>query len=127
MHARGLWAYGALAICALAGCVAEGARPDPEGAPSTEGARPDGTPEAAALPGGKTAFVQLFEWKWTDVARECETFLGPKGFAAVQISPPEEHAWVTSGDGAPFPWWMRSQPVSYRLDRSRSGTRAEFV
>ena len=73
------------------------------------------------------AFVQLFEWKWTDVARECETYLGPKQFTAVQISPPNEHAWITSGDGAPFPWWMRYQPVSYRLDRSRGGTRAEFA
>ena len=51
----------------------------------------------------RTAFVQLFEWKWTDIARECETYLGPKGFAAVQISPPNEHAWITSGDGAPYP------------------------
>lgn len=75
----------------------------------------------------RTAFVQLFEWKWTDVARECESYLGPKGFAAVQISPPNEHAWITTGDGAPFPWWMRYQPVSYSLDRSRSGTRAEFI
>lgn len=75
----------------------------------------------------RTAFVQLFEWKWTDVARECESYLGPKGFAAVQISPPNEHAWITSGDGAAFPWWMRYQPVSYTLDRSRSGTRAEFI
>ena len=74
----------------------------------------------------RTAFVQLFEWKWTDVAKECETQLGPKGFAAVQISPPSEHNWVTSGDGAPYPWWMRYQTVSYSLDRSRSGTRAEF-
>ncbi len=75
----------------------------------------------------RTAFVQLFEWKWTDVAKECESYLGPKGFAAVQISPPNEHAWITTGDGAPFPWWMRYQPVSYSLDRSRSGTRAEFI
>src|SRR6187397_1784454 len=44
-----------------------------------------------------TAFVHLFEWKWTDIARECETYLGPKGFTAVQISPPNEHARVTSG------------------------------
>jgi alpha-amylase len=73
------------------------------------------------------AFVQLFEWKWTDVARECETYLGPKGYSAVQVSPPNEHAWIPSGDGAPFPWWMRYQPVSYSLDRSRSGTRAEFA
>jgi alpha-amylase len=75
----------------------------------------------------RAAFVQLFEWKWTDIARECETYLGPKGFAAVQISPPQEHNWIASGDGAPYPWWMRYQPVSYRLDRSRSGTRAELV
>jgi len=75
----------------------------------------------------RTAFVQLFEWKWTDVARECEDYLGPKGFAAVQVSPPNEHAWITSGDGAPYPWWMRYQPVSYSLDRSRSGSRAEFI
>ena len=72
----------------------------------------------------RTAAVQLFEWKWTDVAKECETHLGPKGFAAVQISPPNEHNWVASGDGAPYPWWMRYQPVSYSLDRSRGGTRA---
>jgi alpha-amylase len=75
----------------------------------------------------RTAFVHLFEWKWTDIARECETYLGPKGFSAVQISPPSEHNWVPSGDGAPYPWWMRYQTVSYRLDRSRSGTRAELI
>lgn len=32
----------------------------------------------AATP--KTAFVHLFEWGWEDIAKECETFLGPKGF-----------------------------------------------
>eukprot|EP00445_Apocalathium_hangoei_P019652 CAMPEP_0203904850 /NCGR_PEP_ID=MMETSP0359-20131031/46621_1 /ASSEMBLY_ACC=CAM_ASM_000338 /TAXON_ID=268821 /ORGANISM="Scrippsiella Hangoei, Strain SHTV-5" /LENGTH=102 /DNA_ID=CAMNT_0050829175 /DNA_START=41 /DNA_END=346 /DNA_ORIENTATION=+ len=37
------------------------------------------------------AFVQLFEWSWPDVAAECESWLGPKGFAAVQVSPPTEH------------------------------------
>lgn len=75
----------------------------------------------------RTAFVHLFEWKWTDIAKECESHLGPKGFAAVQVSPPNEHNWISSGDGAPYPWWMRYQPVAYSLDRSRSGTRAEFV
>ena len=72
----------------------------------------------------RTAFVQLFEWKWTDVAEECEQWLGPHGFAAVQISPPQEHAEIDSG-GNQFPWWERYQPVSYTID-SRSGTRAEF-
>jgi alpha-amylase len=84
-------------------------------------------PGQIATSDNRTAFVQLFEWKWTDVARECESYLGPKGFAAVQISPPNEHNWIPSGDGAPYPWWMRYQPVSYSLDRSRSGTRAELI
>jgi alpha-amylase len=82
---------------------------------------------ASAQTTPRTAFVHLLEWKWTDVARECESHLGPKGFAAVQVSPPNEHNWIASGDGAPYPWWMRYQPVSYSLDRSRSGTRSEFV
>jgi alpha-amylase len=69
----------------------------------------------------RTAFVHLFEWKWTDIAQECEQFLGPKGFAGVQVSPPNEHA-VLSGN----PWYERYQPVSYKLE-SRSGTRAEFT
>jgi alpha-amylase len=69
----------------------------------------------------RTVAVHLFEWRWTDIAQECETFLGPMGFAAVQVSPPQEHI-VAPG----FPWWQRYQPVSYQLE-SRSGTRAEFA
>jgi alpha-amylase len=67
----------------------------------------------------RTAVVHLFEWKWSDVATECELYLGPKGFKAVQVSPPNEHI---SGDA----WWSRYQPVSYTLT-SRSGNRAAFI
>ena len=67
-------------------------------------------------------FVPLFEWRWADVARECEAWLGPKGFKAVQISPPSEHALISGS-----PWWQRYQTVSYKLDQSRSGSQAEFV
>ncbi len=105
---------GALALAA--GCASSGDSEDD-----------DGLDGAIMQDASRVAFVHLFEWKWTDIARECETYLGPKGFTAVQISPPSEHNWVTSGDGAPYPWWMRYQTVSYRLDRSRSGTRAELV
>jgi alpha-amylase len=66
--------------------------------------------------------VHLFEWRWTDIAAECENVLGPAGFKAVQISPPEEHSIVPSHD-----WSERYQPVSYSVDHSRSGTRAEFI
>lgn len=63
-------------------------------------------------------FVHLFEWKWSDVAQECENFLGPKGFSAVQVSPPQEH--IQGGA-----WWTRYQPVSYQLN-SRSGDSSAF-
>jgi len=72
-----------------------------------------------ASTGRSQVFVHLFEWSWSDVAQECEDWLGPKGFAAVQVSPPTEHI--------PGPqWWTRYQPVSYNLT-SRSGGEAEFV
>ena len=41
--------------------------------------------------GNRQVIVHLFEWKWTDIANECEVYLGPKGFCAVQTSPPMEH------------------------------------
>jgi hypothetical protein len=44
-----------------------------------------------AAPAKATVFVHLFEWPWNDIAQECEDFLGPKGYFAVQISPPNEH------------------------------------
>lgn len=70
----------------------------------------------------RSAIVHLFEWTWGDIAQECETFLGPAGFKAVQISPPQEHV-VLKDLG--FPWWQRYQPVSYRLV-SRSGNPAQL-
>lgn len=66
----------------------------------------------------RTAYVNLFEWSWASVARECVTELGPKGYAAVQVSPPQEH--VTGPE-----WWTRYQPVSYKI-QSRSGNRGQF-
>lgn len=66
--------------------------------------------------------VHLFEWRWADVATECETVLGPAGYRAVQVSPPQESAVI-----AGFPWWQRYQPVSYSIAKSRSGTGAEFA
>lgn len=64
--------------------------------------------------------VHLFEWKWGDIARECETFLAPNGYAGVQVSPPNENI-VAPGR----PWWERYQPVSYKLN-TRSGNEGAF-
>lgn len=35
--------------------------------------------------GDRAAIVHLFEWKWTDIALECERFLAPNGYAGVQV------------------------------------------
>ena len=67
-------------------------------------------------------FVHLFEWRWADIATECEQVLGPAGFTAVQVSPPSEHSITPS-----FDWSERYQTVSYSIAKSRSGTGAEFV
>ncbi|NRR31157.1 alpha amylase C-terminal domain-containing protein [Oxalobacteraceae bacterium] len=63
--------------------------------------------------------VQMFRWKWNDIAKECTNFLGPKGFGAVQISPP--HASASLGT-----WWDIYQPVSFVSLKSNMGTEAEF-
>jgi alpha-amylase len=34
---------------------------------------------------GRTTLVHLFEWKFKDIALECERFLGPMGYAGVQV------------------------------------------
>lgn len=34
---------------------------------------------------GRSTMVHLFEWKWDDIAAECERFLGPRGFGGIQV------------------------------------------
>ncbi|EMP40106.1 Pancreatic alpha-amylase [Chelonia mydas] len=34
---------------------------------------------------GKTSIVHLFEWRWADIALECERYLAPNGFGGVQV------------------------------------------
>ena len=101
---------------------------DSPGSPPIAGQPPADRPALAQTyrASGHTAagdvFVHLFEWKWRDIATECEQTLGPAGFAAVQVSPPQEHSITPS-----FDWSERYQPVSYSIARSRSGTDAEFA
>jgi len=106
-----------LGIALLSGCT------DRRGslAVTVDASGDERTERRSAKPQGG-AFVHLFEWTWSDIAHECERFLGPKGFAAVQVSPPSEHAIL---DG--YPWWQRYQTVGYDIGRSRSGTQSEFA
>ncbi|XP_014482301.1 PREDICTED: alpha-amylase A [Dinoponera quadriceps] len=69
---------------------------------------------------GHNVIVHLFEWKWLDIAKECEEFLGPIGYGGVQVSPIQENVIIPSR-----PWWERYQPMSYKFE-TRSGTKAQF-
>lgn len=123
MPVRHLTAFLALFALVLfgSGCANDSTAPPVSGTPPE---RPtlDPTYRASGHMAAGDVFVHLFAWKWTDVASECENVLGPLGFRAVQISPPQEHI-ILSG----FPWWQWYQPVSYSVERSRSGTGVEFA
>ena len=34
---------------------------------------------------GKTVIVHLFEWRWSSIAAECESFLADAGYCGVQV------------------------------------------
>lgn len=70
--------------------------------------------------GNRQVIVHLMEWKYPDIATECEQFLGPYGYGGVQVSPVNEHAIL---DGRP--WYERYQPVSYQI-ATRSGNKEQF-
>ncbi|HKT03993.1 MAG TPA: carbohydrate-binding module family 20 domain-containing protein [Rugosimonospora sp.] len=79
-----------------------------------------------AAPAGAAAstndvIANLFMWPWTSVATECTGVLGPAGYGAVQVSPPEDSISVSG-----HPWWDVYQPAAYDLN-SRMGTRAQFA
>ncbi|XP_073449105.1 pancreatic alpha-amylase-like isoform X4 [Aquarana catesbeiana] len=71
---------------------------------------------------GRTSIVHLFEWRWEDIAVECERYLGPNGFGGIQISPPSENVIIKNPNR---PWWERYQPVSYKIC-TRSGNEQQF-
>jgi alpha-amylase len=83
-------------------------------APATAGTQP--------TPGTRDVTAHLFQWPWRDVARECVSTLGPAGYGAVQVSPPQEHVVLPE---AGYPWWQTYQPVSYKLT-TRYGSIGDF-
>ena len=113
----------AIALIALfAGCGSESVDLTGTVAPPNERPALASTYRPSGREAAGDVFVHLFEWRWSDISTECTSRLGPAGYRAVQVSPPQEHALVNGS-----PWWQRYQPVSYKLDRSRSGTGAEFA
>ncbi|HEU5219889.1 MAG TPA: alpha-amylase family protein [Gemmatimonadales bacterium] len=111
-----------LAAGILAGCGGGGDIPTPPtGVPPDRPTLAQTYRPSGHMAAGDVA-VHLFEWKWNDIAAECESVLGPAGFKAVQVSPPQEHSIVPSHD-----WSERYQPVSYSIAKSRSGNGLEFT
>ncbi|MCX4748628.1 alpha-amylase family glycosyl hydrolase [Kitasatospora sp. NBC_01287] len=82
-----------------------------------------GAAHAATAPDGGDVIANLFEWNWPSVANECTTVLGPKGYGAVQVAPPEDSIRLA---GSTHAWWDVYQPVAYDLN-SRMGTEAQFA
>ncbi|NUP50515.1 MAG: alpha-amylase, partial [Catenulispora sp.] len=82
-------------------------------------------PSAAHAAAGGTprdVVANLFEWNWPSVGRECANVLGPKGYGAVQVAPPEDSIRLAGS----HPWWDVYQPAGYDLN-SRMGTEAQFA
>lgn len=77
----------------------------------------------ASTPNGGDVVANLFEWNWTSVASECTNVLGPKGYGAVQVAPPQDSIRLNQST---HPWWEVYQPVGYDLN-SRMGTAAQFA
>ncbi|GJQ73903.1 Amy-p [Trypoxylus dichotomus] len=72
----------------------------------------------------RSTIVHLFEWKFSDIADECERFLQYKGYGGVQVSPVNENAIITTPVWRP--WWERYQPISYNII-TRSGNENDFA
>jgi alpha-amylase len=98
-------------------------------APAQAGARQPAGQQARAS-AVRDVSVNLFQWNWPSVARECTAVLGPRGFGSVQVSPPQNSLRRTAlGNGSDtvlHPWWEVYQPADYTLN-SRFGTTAQFV
>ncbi|HTZ45306.1 MAG TPA: carbohydrate-binding module family 20 domain-containing protein [Jatrophihabitans sp.] len=80
---------------------------------------------AATTPPRGDVIANLFEWNWSSVAGECTSVLGPAGYGAVQVAPPEESVSLP-GNSPAHPWWEVYQPVSYQVN-SRLGNRTAFA
>ena len=94
----------ATSLALLTGCTTGPS--DADSAPATDGT-------------GHDVGVELFQWTWDSIARECTEQIGPAGYAWVLTSPPQEHILGPE-------WWTAYQPVSHQLE-SRLGTAEEYA
>jgi alpha-amylase len=79
-----------------------------------------GTNQGHASSVEKDVTANLFEYDFNSIATDCTDVLGPDGFGAVQVAPPED-----SYDQAGHSWWDVYQPADYSIG-GRLGTEAQF-
>lgn len=72
--------------------------------------------------GTRSVGVQLFQWPFRDIARECE-FLARAGYGWVQTSPVQPH--VNESYGGDIPWWIVYQPLALDIG-NRLGSEADL-
>lgn len=78
----------ALPLVLAGACTESLSLPDPDPVePKVRPAVPSDYRTAGLAAAGYT-HVHLFDWRWGDIANECETVLGPAGVYAAQVSPP---------------------------------------
>ena len=77
--------------------------------------------------GQKGSIVELFGWPYEDIYEECD-FLKVAGYLGVKISPPNEYllAGDWTDDNELNPWKYFYQTVSYKLNKTRLGTKHQL-
>ena len=60
----------------------------------------------------RRVIVHLFEWPWDDIAAECESYLGPKGYCGVQASS-HKQLKINFKDNSAFPFSVYLDSKNY--------------
>ncbi|BCJ40884.1 alpha-amylase [Actinoplanes ianthinogenes] len=84
------------------------------------------TASAAVTLNNSDVTANLWEWNFNSVAAACTNQLGPAGYGAVQVAPPQESVTLASSGSGAHPWWEVYQPVSYNIS-GRLGSQAQFT
>ncbi|MEV6306517.1 carbohydrate-binding module family 20 domain-containing protein [Actinoplanes sp. NPDC051861] len=84
------------------------------------------TASAAVTLNNSDVAANLWEWNFDSVASACTNHLGPAGYGAVQVAPPQDSVSLSSSSDGAHPWWEVYQPTSYDI-AGRLGNQAAFT
>ncbi|BBH71570.1 hypothetical protein ACTI_82550 [Actinoplanes sp. OR16] len=84
------------------------------------------TASAAVTLNDSDVTANLWEWNFDSIAAACTNHLGPAGYGAVQVAPPQDSVSLSSSSDGAHPWWEVYQPTSYDV-AGRLGNLADFT